>query len=61
VFEQDESRDVGAVVGVIDQDGPLFHEVVILLAHKANDGIEQRVTRIDEGRDRLLVVTFPRD
>jgi hypothetical protein len=33
----------------------LFHEMIVLLAHEADDSLEQRVAWIDEGCDGLLV------
>ncbi len=42
-------------VGFIDHDRTLLHQMVVLFAHDANDGFEQRVTGTDERCHGLLV------
>ena len=55
VLEQEQRRNLLSGIGVIDQYGPAFHEVVVLLTHEADHSLEQRVAWTDEGSDRLLV------
>ncbi len=55
VFQQEDGGQVLAKVGFIDHDRTLLHQMVVLFAHDANDGFEQRVTGTDERCHGLLV------
>ena len=55
VFQQEERRDVSAVIGIVNEHCTLLHQVVVLLPHQADQGLKQGVAWVDKGGNRLLV------
>src|SRR3989344_6852938 len=55
MLKKEDRGNLRAIVGVVDQDCSLFHELIVLVAYDADDGFQQRMPGVNEGRDRLLV------